>query len=699
MAVLEKIRRRGGMIIFFIGLGLLLFILPTDWVPKMNNVTYVVKINGKKLSPQQFDRKIEEITRQYRQGTRQSSLDERTTDMLREQAWQQLLSEEITGQEYQKIGLTVSPEELFDMVQGPNPSPTIRQIPAFANPQTGEFDRSALINFLKNKNSNPDAAQEWSMLEEAMLQDRYAQKYHTLISKGIFIPSFVAANENTEINKKVDFDYLIRQYASVADSTIKITANDLKKYYRENKRQWEQTPSRDIEYVVFGIAPSEEDRAAADKWIEKIKPEFEQAENAQQFVNLNSHVPFDGKFYTKEQLPVQTAELFDAGEGTMTGPYQEGEALKLARLVKIDNRPDSIKVRQIVVVPRQQTQAAAQQVVALADSIKTAIDNGADFTTLALKYSADPSVSANNGDIGWVYESGMAAGSIAEQWFDLKKGETLKQETSQGIYIIQVTERGKEVKKVQIATLQYNITPSPRTEQILYTQASKFAMENRTEERFNETAAAQNLNKRVASYLGENDRQIPGLSSARQIVRWAYEADKGDVSDVFTLSDAYVIAILKEIRKEGIAPLQQVVNEVNTAVRKQKKAEQIIAVLAEEAKNASSFGDLALKLGLPVETASAVTFSSFSVPGVGIEPQLIAAATSLDEGNISQPVEGSNGVFLLTVKQISGEAADSTALEEAKSRLSSVSANRVMSESMQALHKAATIKDMRSRFY
>ena len=169
------------------------------------------------------------------------------------------------------------------------------------------------------------------------------------------------------------------------------------------------------------------------------------------------------------------------------------------------------------------------------------------------------------------------------------------------------------------------------------------------------------------------------------------------MSDVFNLPDSYVVAILKDIREEGFASLQQVQTEVNLTVRREKKAQQLSATLAEAAAKATSFSDLALQLGLPVESASSITVSSFSVPGVGIEPKLIAAYSVLDEGNISQPIEGTNGVFLLTVKQIS--APDSTSLEQAKSRLSQTSVNRSISESVQAVNKASDIKDMRSKFY
>ena len=700
MAVLETIRKKGGVIVsIVIGLALMAFILG-DFLPGgrrgggARNYD-IAGIDGRKLSLQEYEQKIEEVTNFYKQNTGQSNVDERTMDMIREQAWQVMTSEVIMNREYELTGMTVSSDEFFDLIQGANPNPRIRQY--FSDPQTGEFNRSALINFLKNKNSDVNASREWAVLEKELLNERYAQKFSGIVSKGLYAPTFMVENENSEVNRKVDFDYIVKSYSTVPDSAVTVTNADIKKYYAENKKTWEQTASRDIEYVVFNLVPSVEDRKDADDWMEKIKPEFEKAENPFQFVSLNSNIPSDNRFLTREQLPVQVAELYDAALGAMTGPYQEGEALKLVRLANIENRPDSIKVRQIVIMPKQQTQQAVQDAITLTDSIKTAIEGGANFTALALKYSADPSVAATNGDIGWIQEADMQAGSMALSLFDLKKGGVMKMESPQGLFVAQVTERGKEVKKVQIATLQHNIIPSSKTEQIIYSQASKFAIENRTEAKFDEVVISQGLNKRVATYLGENDRQIPGLSSGRAIVRWTYEAKRGDVSDVFSLDEAYVVAVLKTIRKKGVAPLEQVASEIKLTLLRQKKAEVIAATLSDAAKKAQSFSDLALNLGLPVESASAITFSSFSIPNAGIEPKLIATAASMSEGNISQPVEGANGVYLLTVKQIIDP--EEGAIDQAKERLLATYGNRSMSESMQALRKAANVEDMRSKFY
>ena len=700
MAVLEDIRKKGGILIsIIIGLALFAFIIG-DFLPggrknRGGGRSFdVAKVAGKTLTVQTLEAKIEEITDLYKQQYGQN-IDERMRDMIHDNAWETLIGETVMQQAYKQIGLLVSPEELMDMITGFNPNPRIRQY--FSDSQTGEFDRAGLMNFLKNKSSDPQAEYQWNIIEKGILDERYMQKYSALTGKGIFVPDFMAENENQENNKKVDFDYIVRSYTSIPDSLIKISSDELKAYYKKHRKQWEQVASRDIEYVVFDIRPSDEDRAAAQTWIEKIKPDFEEAPDPLQFVRLNSRIPVDTRFMTQEQLPVQVVELFDQQEGAMVGPYQDGEAWKLVRLVKSENRPDSVKVRQIVVVPKQQTQASLKEAVTLADSIKTAIQKGADFVKLAVHYSADPAVATNNGDLGWLHEAQLQGDPMIETIFNLKKGEISVLESGQAVFVVQVTERGKEVKKVQLATIQHDIIASSRTEQILYSQASKFAIENRTEKQFDETAVAQNLNKRMATYIGVNDRQISGLSSARQVVRWVHEAKLGQVSDVFSVDNSYVVAVLKTIRKKGYAPINQVVSEIDYTLRREKKAPLISAQLIEAAANVQSFSDLANNLNQNVETATDVTFTAFSIPGAGVEPQLIAAAASMDAGKISQPIVGMNGVYMLKVNQITEP--EETDLAQARERLSITNSNRAMSESVQALRKLAHVEDWRSNFY
>jgi len=241
----------------------------------------------------------------------------------------------------------------------------------------------------------------------------------------------------------------------------------------------------------------------------------------------------------------------------------------------------------------------------------------------------------------------------------------------------------------------------------VFAQANKFAVENRNAKQFDDAVAELNLNKQSAPNLAENDRQIPGLSSARRIIKWAFESKSGQVSDVFEIDNSYVVAVVKKVRKEGFASIEDVRNEVEFIIRRDKKAEIIAAQLSEGSSNVHSFSELALNLGLPVETAAGISFSSFSVPGVGVEPKLVGSVSAVSEGNISRPVEGNNGVYMFTVKQITEP--DATGVLQTSERLAMTYFNRSKidqggrlnqsSEPLQAIRNAGKIEDLRSKFY
>jgi peptidyl-prolyl cis-trans isomerase D len=693
MTVLGLIRKRGAIIVVVVGLALFAFVVG-DFVPGMGGSRSldVAKIGGKTVSLPEFSEKVEEMTRRYQQQF--GHLDNQLTDMAHDQAWNTLVNETLMQQAYERLGLKVSSEELWDVITGFNPPAIIRQ--SFSDQQTGAFNRAGLIEFLRFKDSDPQAAAEWAMVERFVLEDILIQKYNAIVGRGLFVPDFVAQNENLENGKQVDFDFIVQSHFSINDSLINVSSKDIKDFYNKHKSRWEQQASRDIEFVVFNITPSIDDHIAAQQWIERILPAFEEAEDPFQFIHLNTIATADRRFMTAEELPLQLVELFEQPIGSMVGPYQDGESWKISRLVKSEARPDSIRMRQIVIEPSERTQIAYLMANTLADSIKTALDGGADFSTLALKYSADPNVMTNSGDIGWVHESRLQ-GTVMEPAFELARNEVLLAQAGQHIFVAQVTERGVGEKKVQIATLQHDIRASDRTIQMIFSQASKFAMENRSERQFDETAAAQNLVKRVASNIGENDRNLPALPSARSVIRWAFEAKRGEVSDVFSIDDMYVVAILKNARKKGNASLKDVTEQISFEVRLEKKAEIIAAQLSEAAKNAQTFSELAFSLNLPVQSAPAVTFASFSVPGAGIEPQLIGASFASAEGTISKPVNGVNGVYLFNVTQINEP--DDIAIEMARERLRMTLNNRSASEPLQAIRNATKIEDMRSKFY
>jgi peptidyl-prolyl cis-trans isomerase D len=704
MATLEKIRSKAGIAAAaVIGLALLGFILQDLFDSRKSlfrsSKNDIGKIAGDEIPLQRFQQTEAEMTENYKLLYNVPSLDDKMQDQVREQAWQQIINEEVMDKEFKKVGLTVSSDELAEMFIGPNPHPFIKQM--FTNPQTGEFSRAAVSQFLKMTDddqpiTNEDLAKKRQIrlyLEKELLNQRINVKYINLIAKGLSAPKFLAQNEATETDKKVDFNFIVQRYTSISDAAVKYTNSDLEKYYKEHKYLYEQTASRDIEYVSFDILPSDEDREAVEKDINKIKPDFVAATEVEDFVR--PYNPYEDKNYKQSDLPDSVGKfMFSAKVGEVYGPYFENGSYKLARLYKIVELPDSVKARHILLAVKDPAQA--ENIKKMADSLKTVIEKGGNFEALAKQYSDDKGSAEKGGDLGWFKEGAMVK-PFNDAAFESKKNEIKVIQTQFGYHILQVLDKSKDTKKVKVAFIELKLDPSKATYDKIYGAAMKFASENRTYQQFNASVTKQNLLKKPAYNIPENAKSIEGLDDARPIVKWAYSAKPNDVSEPITIgNDKYVVAALVNAREKGIAPLEQVKNQVELEVRKQKKAEMLVENINKAKAGVKTIQDLALKLNTPVETALGLNFNSFSIPNAGVEPKIIAIATNYAKDKLSRPFDGNNGVYVLYVTNIVNPP--STDYSEYLQRLDASYATKAY-ESTQALIKAANIEDNRSLFY
>jgi peptidyl-prolyl cis-trans isomerase D len=699
MATLEKIRNRAGTLVaVVIGLALFAFILG-DILGSGSIFTdsqfEIAEIAGKSVSYQSFQQKIDEITEIHMLNTGQTSIDSETHESIREQAWQQLLREIILEQEYDRLGIDVSSEELFDMVQGANIHPYIRQL--FTDPSTGSFSHTTVIQFLRSMAQDP-ASQErayWLYVENQIIQERKQTKYNNMLSKGLYVTPLQARQAWEENNKSVDINFVVQRFNTVHDSLVDITSSEIRRYYRQNRDNFRQTASRDIDFVTFDITPSEADDLLAQEWIESIKDEFAGVEEVRQFLSLNSDIPYDPRNYSHNELPEAIADfMFNAQPGDIYGPYFENNTYKLSRLEAINNVPDSVRARHILIQPSQGLDY--QQARSLADSLLNVLQRGGDFQMMAMEYSDDPGSRFDGGNLGW-FSEGMMVQEFSNAAFSARQGENLIVETQFGIHILQVTQRSRPVKKVQVATLAREVTPSSRTYQRIYTRASQFASQNDTYEKFAQAAAEEGLPIRMANNLQINDQRIPGLDAGREVIRWAFEARENAVSPIFEIDNRFVIASLTNVRTEGHQALDEVRNEIVSILTREKKGEIIASRLKEEVQESNDLSSLANALNIQMQQASNIQFSSLSVPGAGIEPRLIATALHTPENHLSSPVIGENGVYVVEVTSLT--VPEEKDLDAEKSRLGLSKRARVSFEAFEALKDEANIKDNRHKFF
>ncbi len=698
MATLQRIRNRAGLLVaIIIGLALVAFILgdllKTGSSLLNSSQMEIGDINGTSIQYTDFQTMVDETSQIYKLNTGSNQLDESTMVQIREQVWAEVVQSAVMTDIYDDLGLSVSSDEMFDMVQGTNIHPIIQQL--FANSTTGQFDKTAVLQFLKSLDNGATQDQKayWLYIEDQIKKDQILTKYENLVGQGLFVTTPEAELSAASKAKKANIQYISLNYSSVADSSISVTEKEQMAYYNAHLDEYEQENSRKIEYITFSVVATDADDASTLQWIEDANEEFATIEDNEQYVNVNSDIRFDNSYYKQEDLTEElSAFAFGGNTNDTYGPYREGNTYRIAKIDDIKNLPDSVKASHILF-----TSADA---LTLADSIKTLIENGASFSAMAKEYSQDSGSAANGGDVGWFRRNQMVE-PFEEACFNGDVNNLYITTSNYGVHLIKPTQKGKEVKQVRLAILARTIEPGTQTYQNVYAQASKFVSENLTGDDFQSAVTEQNLNKKIVS-VSEGDREIAGLDQPRSLVRAAYEADIDDIltnsegSTIFEFGDDFVVATLTEINEKGAAPYENVKVSVELAVKKEKKAEVLIAKM-KEAATSSDLGSIAETLNVEVMDANGIIFNQNSISGIGIEPALIGTISSLEENQMSAPIKGNYGVYLAKIVSSSDE--NTTDVLTEKQTLKATFSSRALTSSYEAQKNAVDIEDKRAKFY
>ena len=684
---LQSIRNRSTLLLIVIGLALVSMVVLMDFGDTIGSSsstnTVVGKVYDNEIEIRDFESRVQKQFNNQKKNNPNIQLDQ-----VRNSVWSLLTRELVFQKEYDASGIAVSNEELFDMIQGSDPHPTIKE--SFLNPETGEFDRARLLQYLKEDIDNDPTGQaraQWIQFEDALYNERLNKKYSNAISKGLHVSDFEGGESYQAQGEVRNVSYVSIAYRSIVDSLVLVTDNELEDYMSSNSEKYQQDASRTLEYVVFTVNPTKEDDITAFDWSQDIKKDFAAAEDNETFIRRYSDNRNNRLTYAdKKDLGVNTLPLFDAEIGTVVGPYQEGKNnYRLAKLIDVQNRPDSVKARHILL-----TDANAQNT---ADSLKKMIEQGASFSNLAAKFSQDPGSANSGGDVGWFSEGRMVP-EFNDACFSGKRGELQLVASDYGIHLIEVTKKSKSMKKVKIAFIDRNVVPSNETYKEILTQAGDFAAKNNNSEQFNQSSMDNNLSKRIADNLLESTRTISGLENPREMIRWAFEAQLGEVSEVMEFGNRYVVATLTQIKEEGMQELEEVRASVELIVRNEKRTEMIINQLNGE----TDLNNISSDYGVDVKTAEGITFNNNNIIGLGENAAFVGATFATQEGSTSLPFAGPNAVYVVQVDKVI--TAPTNGDNSSLSQVSKINLqSRANIEVYQALEKLAEVEDNRSNFY
>ena len=692
MAVIGKIREKSTLLLIIVGIALLAFLIGDGASSLFGGAidNSVGEIGDVEITDQEFNQKLEESIAAWEAQNQQVAPTE-IRDQFKEQVWNEIIREAVLGSQFKELGLSVSPEELADMVQGNDPHPQVKQ--AFTDPNTGAFNPEQVLRFLKSLETMPaENRNQWFLFEDGIQQERIATKYNNLLTKGMYATNSIQKRTYNEQNENRDIKFVAKRYTSVNDSTITVTPEELKAYYEEHKNEYDQDESRDIEYVKFDVNPSEMDIAEAKKWMEQTAKEFITTENDSSFVVYNSELPIDDRYIGIEGMPLSLdSSSFYAEEGTVFPIYEEAGSFVVAKLSEVKMIPDSVKARHILLKTSGQPTDTLLQ--AKIDSLKTVVENGGDFAQLARDFSEDVGSAIEGGDLGWFTE-GVMVPTFNDACFYGKAGDLVVVPSQFGFHLIDVQQQAEKSRKVKLLKIVRKILPSTETFDEVFAEASTFYANHNTSEAFSKAAEEGKFVKQVAPEVKVGDRGFAGMPNVREVVRWAYKSEKGAVSEPMQFDNTYIIAHLSEVREEGIASMDQVEIQVELGAKKKKKAQMFI----EEMKGISDLNQLAGKVGSTVEKADNVNFAAYAIPGMGQELRVNGMISTLKQGDMSLPIEGQTGVFVVKVEQVKrteSETIDYTSIKQQLQQSYSAAASRVL----EALKEKFGVVDKRYKFY
>ena len=653
MAVLETIRVKFGILIsVLIAIALLSFIVDFGTIQSLSSTSSkydVGEIDGKSISYTDFQAEIEKITA-ISEMNGNPVQGEEALAMVRQQAWQQFVNDYLFIPAAKAAGFSVGEEEMYKLVSGEMYSALLMQ--AFQ----GQLNKELLVQIESEVEADETGRMRlfWDNLLEAVNTDQFYAKYQSLFAKSSFSNALALAEQVKDNNTTFDVEFVVVPFGFANDTTIVVSDKEIKDFYKENKDQFKQIASRDIEYIVIDIVPSADDVVAANNAIAAVYEDFKAAENMKNFLLSKSERQLDKKWYKEGELKSVSSEVdafvTAARVGDVSPVYQNGNSFYAVKVMESANVPEQVEVKYV--------QAGEGAEALLADA-----------------------------QAQWVSQM-----DGFEDLMTTPKGNTV---TINGI-LFQVLDTKEPVLKKRVAILEKTAQPSDATRSACYAKANSVASKAGGKfEGFKKAVEEDGLYAHPYNKMPESANRLGSVEHTKEVTRWAFEAKVGQVSSIISIDNKYyVVAALKAARKEGYTPVEEVAARIKSVLLQDKFAEKKTAEVAQKIEGLTDLAAVAEALGTTVSSKEGVTFASFT--STGLDNKFIGAASVAEVGALNGPLQGNTGVYVYTVTDRSEGAfftEDDAANREQQMMYSSVQMI------LPVMMDEAEVKDNTARFY
>ena len=694
MAVIGKIRERSGLLLVLVGGAMAAFIL-TDLFSGQGGGRQdqvLGTVGDEEIGAVEFERRVNDEIESYRNDFGQQ-VNAQVTEQVRNTVWQEMVKEKVMLGQVEEAGFSLTTLEYDDIRFGDNILPEFKGQPNFQG-ENGQPSPEKLKQYFSSVQLN--APVYYEIQKRRLKQNRLYSKYTTLVKKSVFVNSAQAKDDYLAKNTKSSFNFVAKRYDSEPDSLYPVDDKDLRRYYdqHKNEKKYKQQASRKFEYALFPVTASDADRAMAQKELNELRDAFAASTNDSIFAVTNS----ESRTYSKAPYTEGNADklndslIVNASVGTVVGPYQQGEQWKVVKVAELADVPEA-RVRHILLSTTKDKGEDVQKKVA--DSLLAVVKRDrSKFEDMVVKFSEDPG--SNTKEKGGVYDWFDKKQMVPEftvASFDEKVGAITIAKTTYGFHIVEVLgQRNRQERRV--ITVERTMKPSPATFKETYKKANEFSLRNTDLEMFKKSAEEQGLQVTPVDELRGDMRYVPGLQDANSIITWANRAEVDKLSEPIQSGDSYVVGILTGIREEGIPEMEDVRDVFTKEVVKEKKGEAWVAKM----QGKTDLNALATELGVPQQTATDLTLSSFNIPGGFNEYDVVGEIFALENGQTSVPLKGETGVYVVNVTTRT-PAPEPQDLNIDKASLVQRAQSRVDGGLFNALQEAVGVKDDRSKFY
>lgn len=712
MATLQKIRSKGPLLVIVIGLALFAFIAGDAWkvLQPHQGKQDVGEVNGEVLSAQDYQKMVDELSEVIKMTNGLNSLTEDQLNNVKDQVWQSYVNNKLIAEQAKKLGLKVTDAEIQAIIdQGTHP--LLMQTP-FRNPQTGMFDKDMLKKFLVDY-ANLDASKMpaqyveyyqkmgafWKFVEKTLAESTLAQKYQNLVTKSLISNPVSAEDAFKSRTEQSDLLLAGVPYSSISDSTIQVSDSEIKDRYNEKKEQFKQlVETRDIRYIDVKVVPSDADRKAVEKEVTEYSNQL-----ANTTTDYGTFIRSTGSSVNYSDVPVNktvfpadvAARLDSTGVNEVYGPYynQTDDSYNAFKVLAKVSSPDSIQFRQIQVYADTE-----EKTKTLADSIYNALKGGADFAAIAKIYG-------QTGEATWVNSQSWEGaeldadnGKFINTLLTQPVNELANVNVGQANLILQVMNKKSMQTKYKVAVVKRPVEFSKETYNAAYNKFSQFVAQNTTIDAMVKNAEESGYTLTPRTDLSSAEHYVGGIHSTREAMKWIFAAKPGEVSPLYECgeNDHLMVVALDKIHKAGYRDINSVAEMLKSEIRRDKKADQIMAEMKK-------YNSIAQVKGMKDAVSDSVKHVTFAAPAYisvtrASEPVIGAVAFKTAVNKVSAPIKGNAGVYMIQVyaKDKGTEKFDA---KQEEATLSNMAVRIAGSQLINDLYQKAKVEDKRYLFF